>query len=91
MPTTHLHMDIPQDLWAQLEQAAQESGTQTEIFARALVEHGLRERTKKLEALRAHLAEGEAQIAAGQGIENFCVEAFLAQERLRETRQDKRA
>lgn len=50
-------------------------GSASEVVRDAL--RHMEERENKLQALRTHLAEGEQQIANGEGIENFSMEKII--------------
>lgn len=50
-------------------------GSASEVVRDAL--RHMEEQENKLQALRAHLAEGERQIAKGEGIENFSMEEII--------------
>ena len=50
-------------------------GSASEVVRDAL--RHMEERQQKLESLRHHLAEGEAQIARGEGIKNFSMQNLI--------------
>lgn len=50
-------------------------GSASEVVRDAL--RNMEERENKLHALRTHLAEGEQQIARGEGIKNFSMENVI--------------
>lgn len=75
MATTSLSLGEHWETFIRNEIASGRYGSASEVVRDAL--RTMEERKNKLEALRAHLAEGAQQAVAGQFVQNFSVEALI--------------
>jgi antitoxin ParD1/3/4 len=76
MASTSLTLSPHWDAFIQSEVASGRFASASEVVRAALRE--LEDKGKRLEALRAHLAEGAAQAAAGDFVTDFNIEAIIA-------------
>jgi antitoxin ParD1/3/4 len=76
MASTSLTLSPHWDAFIQSEVASGRFASASEVVRAALRE--LEDKGKRLEALRAHLAEGAAQAAAGDFVADFDIEAIIA-------------
>ncbi|PZO55140.1 MAG: type II toxin-antitoxin system ParD family antitoxin [Alphaproteobacteria bacterium] len=82
MASTSLTLGPHWEDFIEREVASGRYASASDVMRAALRE--LEERSQKLEALRAHLAEGAAQAARGEFVENFSVESVIAQAKARQ-------
>ena len=75
MATTSLSLGGHWEAFIRQEIESGRYATASEVVRDALRE--LEDRGKRLEVLRAHLAEGAAQAAGGEFVENFDIEAVI--------------
>jgi len=76
MATTSLSLGEHWEVFIRNEVSSGRYGSASEVVRSAL--RVLEERKTKLEALRAHLAEGAAQAARGEFVQNYSVEQLIA-------------
>ena len=76
MATTSLSLGEHWEVFIRNEVSSGRYGLASEVVRSAL--RVLEERKTKLEALRAHLAEGAAQAARGEFVQNYSVEQLIA-------------
>jgi antitoxin ParD1/3/4 len=76
MASTSLTLSPHWDAFIQSEVASGRFASASEVVRAALRE--LEDKGKRLEALRAHLADGAAQAAAGDFVADFNIEAIIA-------------
>jgi antitoxin ParD1/3/4 len=76
MATTSLSLGEHWEVFIRNEVSSGRYGSASEVVRSAL--RVLEERKTKLEALRAHLAEGAAQAARGEFVQNYSVEKLIA-------------
>jgi antitoxin ParD1/3/4 len=81
MASTSLTLGKHWEMFVKKEVASGRYGSASEVVRAALRE--LEERGKRLDALRAHLAEGAEQAARGEGIRNLGVKDVVAQAKAR--------
>lgn len=81
MASTSLTLGSHWEAFIRAEVESGRYGSASEVVRAALRE--LEDRGKRLEALRAHLAEGAAQAARGEFVEDFSVEDVLARAKAR--------
>ncbi len=77
MANTSLTLGEHWEVFIKNEIATGRYGSASEVVRDAL--RGLDERKSKLEALRAHLAEGAAQAARGEFVEDYSIDNILAE------------
>lgn len=77
MATTSLSLGEHWETFIRKEIATGRYGSASEVVRDAL--RTLEERKAKLEALRAHLAQGALQARAGQFVEDFSVDQLIAE------------
>jgi antitoxin ParD1/3/4 len=77
MATTSLSLVEHWEMFIKQEVASGRYGSASEVVRDAL--RHLEERNGQLAALRAHLAEGEAQALAGDFVPAYSIEAILAE------------
>ena len=77
MATTSLSLGNHWEVFIKNEIASGSYGSASELVRDAL--RHLEERNSKLAALRAHLAEGEAQATKGEFVKDFSMEGLLAE------------
>ncbi|MCS4307527.1 antitoxin ParD1/3/4 [Rheinheimera pacifica] len=77
MATTSLSLGEHWELFIKNEVSSGRYGSASEVVRDAL--RTLEERKSKLEALRAHLAEGAKQADSGDFVENFSMDALIQQ------------
>lgn len=82
MASTSLTLGPHWEDFIEREVASGRYASASDVMRAALRE--LEERSQKLEALRAHLAEGAAQAARGEGIRNLSVNDVVAQAKARQ-------
>lgn len=75
MANTSLTLGEHWEVFIKSQIASGRYGSASEVVRDAL--RHMEEHEKKLQALRAHLAEGEQQIARGEGIENFSMDNII--------------
>ena len=75
MANTSLTLGEHWEVFIKSQIASGRYGSASEVVRDAL--RHMEEHEKKLQALRAHLAEGEQQIARGEGIENFSMDNLI--------------
>ncbi|GJL72005.1 MAG: antitoxin [Nitrosomonas sp.] len=75
MANTSLTLGEHWEVFIKNQVASGRYGSASEVVRDAL--RRMEEHEKKLQALRAHLAEGEQQIARGEGIENFSMDNLI--------------
>ena len=75
MANTSLTLGEHWEVFIKNQVASGRYGSASEVVRDAL--RHMEEHEKKLQALRAHLAEGEQQIARGEGIENFSMDNII--------------
>ncbi|MEX0975713.1 MAG: type II toxin-antitoxin system ParD family antitoxin [Woeseia sp.] len=76
MATTSLSLGEHWEVFIRNEVSSGRYGSASEVVRSAL--RVLEERKTKLEALRAHLAEGAAQAARGEFVQDYSVEKLIA-------------
>lgn len=76
MATTSLSLGEHWEVFIRNEVASGRYGSASEVVREAL--RFLEERKTKLEALRAHLAEGAAQAARGEFVQDYSVSKLIA-------------
>jgi antitoxin ParD1/3/4 len=76
MATTSLSLGEHWEVFIRNEVSSGRYGSASEVVRSAL--RVLEERKTKLDALRAHLAEGAAQAARGEFVQNYSVEQLIA-------------
>lgn len=76
MATTSLSLGEHWEVFIRNEVASGRYGSASEVVRDAL--RHLEERNSKLAALRAHLAEGEAQAHRGEFVKDYSIEGLLA-------------
>lgn len=76
MASTSLTLSPHWDAFIQREVASGRFASASEVIRAALRE--LEDKSKRLEALRAHLAEGAEQAERGQFVADFDIEAVIA-------------
>ncbi len=76
MATTSLSLGEHWEVFIRNEVSSGRYGSASEVVRSAL--RILEERKTKLEALRAHLAEGAAQAARGEFVQDYSVEKLIA-------------
>ena len=76
MATTSLSLGEHWEVFIRNEVSSGRYGSASEVVRSAL--RVLEERKTKLEALQAHLAEGAAQAARGEFVQNYSVEQLIA-------------
>ena len=81
MASTSLTLGSHWEAFIRAEVESGRYGSASEVVRAALRE--LEDRGKRLEALRAHLAEGAAQAASGEFVEDFSVEDVMARAKAR--------
>ncbi len=77
MANTSLTLGEHWEVFIKNEIATGRYGSASEVVRDAL--RGLEERKSKLEALRAHLAEGAAQAARGEFVEDYSIDNIIAE------------
>jgi antitoxin ParD1/3/4 len=77
MASTSLTLSAHWDAFIDGEVASGRYVSASEVMRAALRE--LEEKSKRLEALRAHLAEGAAEAASGTFVQNFDIERIIAE------------
>jgi antitoxin ParD1/3/4 len=77
MASTSLSLGEHWETFIKREVASGRYGSASEVIRDAL--RHMEERNSKLAALRAHLAEGEAQAPNGEIVEDYSIEAVLAE------------
>ena len=77
MANTSLTLGEHWEVFIKNEIATGRYGSASEVVRDAL--RGLEERKSKLEALRAHLAEGAAQDARGEFVEDYSIDNIIAE------------
>lgn len=75
MATTSLSLGEHWEVFIKNEIASGRYGSASEVVRDAL--RTLEERKQKMEALRAHLAQGAQQAEQGQFVDNFSVDALI--------------
>lgn len=75
MATTSLSLGEHWETFIRNEIASGRYGSASEVVRDAL--RNLEDRKQKLEALRAHLAEGAQQAATGDYVDNFSMESLI--------------
>ena len=75
MATTSLSLGEHWEVFIKNEIASGRYGSASEVVRDAL--RTLEERKQKMEALRAHLAQGAQQADQGQFVDNFSVDALI--------------
>jgi antitoxin ParD1/3/4 len=75
MATTSLSLGEHWEVFIRNEVSSGRYGSASEVVRDAL--RSLEERKTKLEALRAHLAEGAAQAARGEFVENYSLSKLI--------------
>ena len=75
MANTSLTLGEHWEVFIKNQVASGRYGSASEVVRDAL--RHMEEHEKKLQALRTHLAEGEQQIARGEGIENFSMNNLI--------------
>jgi antitoxin ParD1/3/4 len=75
MANTSLTLGEHWEVFIKNQVASGRYGSASEVVRDAL--RRMEEQEEKLQALRAHLAEGEQQIARGEGIENFSMDNII--------------
>jgi antitoxin ParD1/3/4 len=75
MANTSLTLGEHWEVFIKSQIASGRYGSASEVVRDAL--RRMEEQEKKLQVLRAHLAEGEQQIARGEGIENFSMDTII--------------
>lgn len=75
MATTSLSLGEHWETFIRNEIASGRYGSASEVVRDAL--RNLEDRKQKLEALRAHLAEGAQQAATGNYVDNFSMESLI--------------
>ena len=81
MASTSLTLGAHWEKFIEREVASGRYASASDVMRAALRE--LEERSEKLEALRAHLAEGAAQAARGEGVRNLSAKDIVARARRR--------
>lgn len=76
MATTSLSLGQHWETFIKNEIASGRYGTASEVIRDAL--RGLEERKSKLDALRAHLAQGAGQARDGEFVEDYSIEKVVA-------------
>ena len=76
MATTSLSLSPHWEAFIAAEVASGRYASASEVVRDGL--RALEERKQKLEALRAHVAEGEAEAERGEFVGNFSMEALIA-------------
>ncbi len=76
MATTSLSLGEHWEVFIRNEVASGRYGSASEVVRDAL--RHMEERNSKLAALRAHLAEGEAQARSGGFVKDYSIEGLLA-------------
>jgi antitoxin ParD1/3/4 len=76
MATTSLSLGEHWEVFIRNEVSSGRYGSASEVVRSAL--RVLEERKTKLEALRAHLAEGAAQAARGEFVQNYSLDKLIA-------------
>lgn len=82
MASTSLTLGEHWEAFIKREVASGRYASASDVVRAALRE--LEERSQKLEALRAHLAEGEAQAARGEGVRNISTDEIIERAKLRQ-------
>ncbi|MBK1630496.1 CopG family transcriptional regulator [Thiohalocapsa halophila] len=77
MASTSLSLGEHWETFIKREVASGRYGSASEVIRDAL--RHMEEHNSKLAALRAHLAEGEAQALGGEVVEDYSIEALLAE------------
>jgi len=77
MANTSLTLGEHWELFIKNEVASGRYGSASEVVRDALRE--LEERKSKLEALRAHLGQGAAQVRRGEFVEDYSIENIIAE------------
>lgn len=77
MATTSLSLGDHWEVFIKNEIISGRYGSASEVVRDAL--RHMEERTSKLAALRAHLAEGEAQAMKGEFVEGYSLESILTE------------
>ncbi len=77
MATTSLSLGDHWEVFIKNEIASGRYGSASEVVRDAL--RHMEEHNSKLAALRAHLAEGEAQAMKGEFVKNFSMESLLTE------------
>ncbi|MBW7930163.1 MAG: type II toxin-antitoxin system ParD family antitoxin [Gammaproteobacteria bacterium] len=77
MATTSLSLGEHWEVFIRNEVASGRYGSASEVVRSAL--RILEERKTKLEALRAHLAEGAAQAARGEFVQDYSIDKLIAE------------
>lgn len=77
MATTSLSLGDHWEVFIKNEIISGRYGSASEVVRDAL--RHMEERTSKLSALRAHLAEGEAQAMKGEFVEGYSLESILTE------------
>ncbi len=75
MATTSLSLGKHWETFIKNEIASGRYGSASEVVRDAL--RGMEERKTKLEALRAHLAEGAAQAERGEFVDDFSIDGII--------------
>ncbi|MFN0113902.1 MAG: type II toxin-antitoxin system ParD family antitoxin [Paracoccaceae bacterium] len=83
MATTSLTLSLHWEIFIRDEVASGRFSSASEVVRAALRE--LEDKGKRLEALRAHLAEGESEARLGAFAEGFSMEALIGQARANTT------
>ncbi|PIE36958.1 MAG: type II toxin-antitoxin system ParD family antitoxin [Gammaproteobacteria bacterium] len=76
MATTSLSLGEHWDVFIKNEVSSGRYGSASEVVRDAL--RAMEERKSKLEALRAHLAEGASQASNGEFIDNFSIDSLIS-------------
>ncbi|GMU69316.1 MAG: antitoxin ParD [Steroidobacteraceae bacterium] len=77
MATTSLSLGEHWEVFIRNEVSSGRYGSASEVVRSAL--RVLEERKTKLEALRAHLAEGAAQAARGEFVQDYSIDKLIAE------------
>ncbi|MCP4290042.1 MAG: type II toxin-antitoxin system ParD family antitoxin [Gammaproteobacteria bacterium] len=77
MATTSLSLGDHWEVFIKNEITSGRYSSASEVVRDAL--RHMEERTSKLSALRAHLAEGEAQVMKGEFVEGYSLESILTE------------
>ncbi len=77
MANTSLSLGEHWEIFIKNEVASGRYGTASEVVRDAL--RDLEERKSKLDVLRAHLAQGSAQAARGEFVEDYSIDGIIAE------------